>query len=353
MKSVTPAREQSFVDDVVLEPSIDQGVGSTLHHGARIDTSAVALLDTIGGTPLIDVSSLLDRRLCATGVRLLVKHEGFNPTGSVKDRIAHAMVRDAQDRGLLRPGQVILEPTSGNTGISLAFVGQLLGHPVRAVMADNATPERVQMMELFGAEVIFSPGAQGSNGAVRLARQIAAEDPELFMPMQYENPANPRAHYETTGPELIEQAPGRIHAFVAGLGTGGTLMGVGQRLVEHDPRIQIVAAEPKPGDAIMGLRSLEAGYVPPILDTSLLSRRIYVTNRISVIGTRALARAGVFTGVSAGAAIQVGRLIAAEAPRNTCVIVLAADSGWKYLSAQLFRRDLDDLEEHMDSGCWW
>jgi cysteine synthase B len=324
-----------------------------LRHGARIDAGAVALLDTIGGTPLIDVSSLLDQRRCASGVRLLVKHEGFNPTGSVKDRIALWMIREAIASGELRAGQTILEPTSGNTGISLAFVGLQLGHKVRAVMADNATPERVQAMQMFGAEVIFSPGSQGSNGAVRMARQIAEAEPDLYMPMQYENPANPLAHYETTGVELIEQAPSRIHAFVAGLGTGGTLMGVGRRLVEYDRRIQIVAAEPKPGDAIMGLRSLEAGYVPPILDPDLISRRIYVTNRVSVLGTRELTRIGVFTGVSAGAAIQVGRLIAYEAPRNKCVIVLAADSGWKYLSAKLFDRDLDDLEEHMDAGHWW
>jgi cysteine synthase B len=322
-------------------------------HGARIDTGAVDLLDTIGGTPLVDISGLLDRRRAAPGVRLLAKLEGFNPTGSVKDRIALRMVRDARERGDLQPGRTIIEPTSGNTGISLAFVGRLLGHPVRAVLPDNATPERMTALRMFGAEVIPSPGALGSNGAVQLATELAAADPELFMPMQYENPSNPLAHYEGTGVELLEQAGGRIHAFVAGLGTGGTLMGVGRRLLEHDPRTQIVAAEPRPGDAIMGLRSLEAGYVPPILDESLLTRRIFVTNRHSVIGTRGLARACVFAGVSSGAAAQVGRLVAHEAPRDSCVIVLCADSGWKYLSAQLFERQLDDLEEHMDAGHWW
>ena len=174
------------------------------------------------------------------------------------------------------------------------------------------------------------------------------------MPMQYENPANPRTHYETTAVELIEQVEGRrIHAFVAGLGTGGTLMGVGRRLHEHDRRTQVVAAEPKPGDAIMGLRSLEAGYVPPILDTSLLDRRIYVTNRVSVLGTRALAGEGVFAGVSSGASMQVARLIACEAPRDSCVVFLSADSGWKYLSADVFGRDIDELEEHMDAGSYW
>ncbi len=324
-----------------------------LHHGARIDSCCVALLDTIGGTPLVDVSLLLDQRRTKPGVRLFAKLEGFNPTGSVKDRIALWMVNDALERGALEPGRTILEPTSGNTGISLAFVGRLLGHRVRAVLPDNATPERVQVLRTYGAEVIFSDGDLGSNGAVQLAKQLAAEDPSLFMPMQYENPANPRAHYETTAVELLEQVEHRrIHAFVAGLGTGGTLMGVGRRLLERDRRTQIVAAEPKPGDAIMGLRSLEAGYVPPILDTSMLTRRIYVTNRHSVLGTRSLAGIGVFTGISAGAAAQVARLIATESPRDSCVVFLCADSGWKYLSADLFGRDLDDLEERMDAGHW-
>jgi cysteine synthase B len=323
-------------------------------HGARIDTGAVALLETIGGTPLVDVTELLDQRRVAPGVRLLAKLEGFNPTGSVKDRIALWMVNDARERGVLAPGRTILEPTSGNTGISLAFVGRLLGHPVRAVLPDNATPERVQAMRMFGAEITFSDGALGSNGAVLLAKELAAADPSVYMPMQYENPANPRAHYDTTAVEVLEQVEGRrIYAFVAGLGTGGTLMGVGRRLHERDRRTQVIAAEPKPGDAIMGLRSLEAGYVPPILDTSMLDRRIYVTNRVSVLGTRSLAGVGVFVGVSAGAAMQVARLVACDAPRDSCVVFLCADSGWKYLSADIFGRDLDDLEEHMDCGYWW
>ena len=329
-------------------------VPAALRHGARIDSGAVALLETIGGTPLVDVSQLLDRRRTAPGVRLLAKLEGFNPTGSVKDRIALWMLNDARERGALAAGRTILEPTSGNTGISLAFVGRLLGHPVRAVLPDNATPERVQAMRLYGAHVTFSDGALGSNGAVRMAKDLAEADPSVYMPMQYENPANPRAHYDTTAVELLEQADGRrIHAFVAGLGTGGTLMGVGRRLHEHDRRIQVIAAEPKAGDAIMGLRSLEAGYVPPILDVSMLDRRIYVTNRVSVLGTRALANEGVFVGVSAGAAMQVARLVACEAPRDSCVLFLCADSGWKYLTADLFGRELDDLEEHMDAGHWW
>jgi cysteine synthase B len=264
------------------------------------------------------------------------------------------MLTDARARGVLQPGCTILEPTSGNTGISLAFVGLLLGHPVHAVMPDNVTPERVQMLRLFDARITFSDGELGSNGAVQLAKQLALESPECFMPMQYENPANPAAHYLTTSVELLEQVEGRrIHAFVAGLGTGGTLMGVGRRLHEHDRRTQVIAAEPKPGDAIMGLRSLEAGYVPPVLDTSLLDRRIYVTNRVSVLGTRALANEGVFAGVSAGAAMQVARLVACEAPMDSCVVFLCADNGWKYLSADIYGRELDDLESHMDEGSYW
>jgi cysteine synthase B len=325
----------------------------TTAHGARIDAGAVDLLDTIGGTPLVDISRVLDHPRTAPGVRLLAKLEGWNPTGSVKDRVAARMVLDARASGELQPGQTIIEPTSGNTGISLAFVGRLLGHPVHAVLPDNSTPERIQLLELYGARVTPSPGALGSNGAVRLAKEFAANDPSLFMPMQYENPANPLAHYDTTGPELLAQACCRIHAFVAGLGTGGTLMGVGRGLREADPRTRIVAAEPKPGDAIMGLRSLEAGYVPPILDPEQLDRRVFVTNRHSVLGTRALASVGVFAGVSAGAAVQVARIVAREAPRDSCVIVLVADSGWKYLSARLFDRELDELEAHMDAGHWW
>ena len=313
----------------------------------------VNLLDTIGNTPLVDVSVLLDRRRTAPGVRLLAKLEGHNPTGSVKDRIALRMVLDARRRGVLADGQRILEPTSGNTGIALAFVGRLLGHQVRVVLPDNATPERVQALRSFGAQVTFSPGALGSNGAVELAKQLGNEDPEVFMPMQYENPANPDAHFETTGPELVDDVGCRIHAFVAGLGTGGTLTGVGRCLHRSDSRIQVIAAEPKPGEAIMGLRSLHAGYVPPVLDEEIVDRRIYITNRHSVIGTRSLADVGVFAGVSSGAAIQVGRLVATEAPRDSCVVVLCADSGWKYLSAQLHDRSLDDLERHMDAGHWW
>jgi [CysO sulfur-carrier protein]-thiocarboxylate-dependent cysteine synthase len=328
---------------------IDQPTPAT---SGRAPQMACPLLETVGATPLVDVSQLLDRRSTAPGVRLLAKLEGCNPTGSVKDRIALRMVRRALDDEQLQPGGTIIEPTSGNTGIALALVGRLLGHPVRVVLPDDATPERVQVLRAYGADVTFSPGVLGSNGAVELARELASADSSLYMPMQYENDANPQAHYEGTGAELLAQAPGPIHAFVAGLGTGGTLMGVGRRLQEHDPRTQVVAAEPRPGDAIMGLRSLEAGYVPPILEESRLSRRVYVSNRHSVLGTRMLSDVGVFAGISSGAAAQVARIIACEAPRDTCVVFLCADSGWKYLSARLYERDLDELEQQMDAR-WW
>lgn len=312
------------------------------------------VLDAIGNTPLVDVSQLLDPERVAPDVRLLAKLESANPTGSVKDRIALNMVRAATASGALQPGQTILEPTSGNTGISLAMIGRVLGHPVRVVMPANVTPERIDVLRLFGAEVIFSPAELGSNGAVRMAQQIAAADPSLFMPLQYDNPANPDAHYHGTGVEILDQVDGPIAAFVAGLGTGGTLMGVGRRLREQFPDVQIVAAEPKPGDSIMGLRSLEDGYVPPVLDASKLDRRILVGNAASVAGTRELTRAGIFAGVSAGACLHVAKRIAAQAGAGDTIVMLVADSGWKYLSAGIWHeRDATQLERDMEAGHWW
>ena len=312
-----------------------------------------SMLSAIGNTPLVDVSQLLAGKGVASGVRLLAKLESMNPSGSVKDRIALAMLLEARASGALAPGQVVLEPTSGNTGISLAMVGSLLGHKLRAVMPDNVTAERVQLLELYGAQVIFSPGELGSNGAVRMAQELAAGDPTVFMPMQYENDANPRAHYEGTAVELLEQTGGRIDVFVAGLGTGGTLMGVGRRLREHDATMQVVAAEPLPGDSVMGLRSLDDGYVPPILDPAKLDRRILVGNLDSVRAMRALAAAGIFAGVSAGAALHVAVRVAREAGPGATIVMLIADSGWKYLSAGLWTRELDELDTDMESGHWW
>lgn len=319
---------------------------------------APSVVAAIGRTPLVDITHLLHSRAgvpteLADGVRLLAKLEGHNPTGSVKDRVAWSMISDARDSGALTPGQTLLEPTSGNTGIALAMICAVLGHRFRAVMPANATPERRQLLELYGATVIDSPAELGSNGAVRMAQELAATDDSLFMPMQYENPANPRAHYDGTALELLEQTGGNIDAFVSGLGTGGTLMGVGRRLRETNPDVQIVAAEPLPGDAIMGLRSLEEGYTPPVLQPDLLDRRLLVNNVNSVRGTRALATAGIFAGVSAGAVLHVARRVATQADAGSTIVMLVADSGWKYLSAGLWTADLDQLEADMETGHWW
>ncbi|MCW2949511.1 MAG: cysteine synthase family protein, partial [Thermoleophilia bacterium] len=312
------------------------------------------VISAIGKTPLVDVTLLLDRDETPAGVRLFAKLESANPSGSVKDRVALSMITQARASGALQPGQTLLEPTSGNTGISLAMIGRVLGHPLRAVMPANVTPERVSLLNLFGAEVIFSPPELGSNGSVRMAQEIASDDASLFMPLQYENPANPDAHYHGTAPEIIEQVGGTIATFVAGLGTGGTLMGVGRRLREQFPDVQIVAAEPKPGDSIMGLRSLDAGYIPPVLDATKLDRRILVGNAASVAGTRELTRAGIFAGVSAGAALTVAKRVARQASEGDTIVMLVADSGWKYLSAGIWdARDEAQLEADMEAGHWW
>lgn len=329
------------------------GIPAHLVHSVHVGDRSV--LDAIGGTPVVDLTPLVRPLVpeLAEGVRLLAKLESQNPTGSVKDRVALSMLTDALERGALDPGQTILEPTSGNTGISLAMIARLMGHPLRVVMPANATPERVQILELFGAQIVQSSAAEGSNGAVRLAQQLAADDASLFMPMQYENPANPNAHYHGTAPELLEQAGGQVDVFVAGLGTGGTLMGMGRRLREANPEVQIVAAEPMPGDPVMGLRSLEDGYVPPVLDTSLLTRRILVSTVDSVHGTRALAQAGVFAGVSAGGIFHVATRMAREAQPGATIAMIVPDHGWKYLSAGLWTREMDELTPHLDEGQWW
>ena len=308
---------------------------------------AADLLGAIGNTPMVELGRLAPH----PGVRLFAKLEGNNPTGSLKDRIALAMLRDALAAGALRPGQTILEPSSGNTGISLAMIGARLGHPVRIVMPDNTTAERTQLLRLFGAEIVESPGAEGSNGAIRLAERLAADDPDLFMPYQYGNEANPRAHEEGTGPEILAQVPD-VDVFVAGLGTGGTLTGVGRCLKRARPDVRIVAAEPLPGEQVQGLRSLEEGFVPPVLDESVLDDRFLVRNRDSVIGLRRLLREeGIFGGLSSGAALAVAVRVARDMQGGT-VVVLLADAGWKYLSTDLWTRDLDELEELEGSLLW-
>jgi [CysO sulfur-carrier protein]-thiocarboxylate-dependent cysteine synthase len=309
--------------------------------------AAADLLSAIGNTPMVEL-----RRLAPPGVRLFAKLEDANPTGSVKDRVARAMVDDARASGALAPGQTILEPSSGNTGISLAMIGRLLGHPVRIVMPDNTTPEREQLLRLYGAEIVHSPGAEGSNGAIRLAQRLADEDPTLFMPYQYGNEANPRVHEETTGPEILAQVP-QVDVFVAGLGTGGTLTGVGRFLKSRRPGVRVVAAEPMPGEQVQGLRSLEEGFVPPVLDESVLDDRFLVNNRDAVVGVRRLlTEEAIFAGLSCGAAIAVAVRVAREMDGGS-VVVLLADGGWKYLSADLWTRDLDELEDELEGTLLW
>lgn len=310
--------------------------------------AATDLLGAVGDTPIVEMPRLAPH----AGVRLYAKLEGNNPTGSVKDRVARAMIEAAIADGSLRPRQTILEPSSGNTGISLAMIGSRLGYPVRVVMPDNTTPEREQLLRLFGAEIVFSPGAEGSNGAIRLAQELAAADPDLYMPFQYGNEANPRVHETTTGPEILRDVPD-LDLFVAGLGTGGTLTGVGRFMRARRPGVRIVAAEPMPGELVQGLRSLEDGYVPPVLDESVLDDRYLVSNRDAVIGVRRLLREeGLFVGLSSGAAAAVALRVAAEMERGV-IVVLFADAGWKYLSSDLWTRDLDELEEELEGSMLW
>jgi cysteine synthase B len=308
---------------------------------------ASSLLDLVGNTPLVELPRLSPKR----SVRLYAKLEGQNPTGSIKDRVAKTMIEAAEASGELQPGRRLLEPTSGNTGIALALVAKLKGYPLTCVMPDNATEERRLLLELYGAEIVESPGDQGSNGAVRMALAMAERDPGWFMPFQYANEANPRAHYEGTGAEIAE-ALDRVDVLVAGLGTGGTLMGTGARLRESFPDLVVAAAEPLPGDPVMGLRSLEDGYVPPILDVSKLDRKLLVSNEESVHGLRALLdREGILAGVSSGAVVHVARKLAEELDGGVVVCVLP-DGGWKYLSAP-FWRQTRDLESSMEGSLWW
>jgi [CysO sulfur-carrier protein]-thiocarboxylate-dependent cysteine synthase len=305
-----------------------------------------SLLDLIGDTPLVELTRLSPK----AGVKIYAKLEGQNPTGSIKDRVALAMIEAAEASGELQPGRELLEPTSGNTGISLALVAKLKGYPLTCVMPENATDERKRLLRLYGAKIVYSPGEEGSNGAVRLALQLAAESPRYFMPFQYANEANPRAHYEGTGAEIAE-ALDRVDAVVAGLGTGGTLMGVGERLRESFPEIVVAAAEPLPGDLVMGLRSLDDGYVPPILDVSKLDRKVLVSNEESVAAVHELLdKEGIFAGVSAGAVVHVARKLAEELDEGVVVAILA-DAGWKYLSADFW--ETDDVAGSMEKTIWW
>ena len=300
-------------------------------------------LDLIGDTPAVDVSQLSPN----PDVRLVAKLESANPTGSVKDRIAKAMVLDAEADGTLAPGKRILEPSSGNTGIALAMIARLRGYPITVVMPENTSVERRQMLEVFGAEIVPSPGAEGSNGAVRLARQMALEHPEWVFLYQYANEANPRVHYETTGPEILRDVPGVTH-FVAGLGTSGTLLGVGTYLKEMHPDIEVYAVEPPAGEMVDGLRSLDDGFIPPIYEkwggADLLSGKRIVRPRESVEHTRRLADAGIFAGLSSGAALA-GACRVAERTDTGTVVFIVCDGGWKYLSSRAWTGDLDEVAE--------
>jgi [CysO sulfur-carrier protein]-thiocarboxylate-dependent cysteine synthase len=306
---------------------------------------ARSVLELVGNTPLVELT-----RLSPPGVRIYAKLEAQNPTGSIKDRVALAMIEAAEASGELEPGRALLEPTSGNTGISLALVARLKGYSLTCVVPENVTEERLRLLRLYGAEIVTSPGAEGSNGAVRAALELAEREQRYFLPFQYANEANPRAHYEGTGAEIAE-ALDRVDMLVAGLGTGGTLMGAGRRLRESFPDLTVAAAEPLPGDPVLGLRSLEDGYVPPILDVSQLDRKLLVSNAEAVAGMRALfEHEGIFAGVSSGAVVHVARRLAEELDDGVVVAILA-DGGWKYLSAPLW--EADDVERAMEHAIWW
>jgi cysteine synthase/molybdopterin converting factor small subunit len=308
-------------------------------------TLTPSILEAIGQTPLVELPRLSPEG----GGRIYAKLEGMNPTGSLKDRIAKAMVEAAESSGELEPGRELLEPTSGNTGISLAMDAKLKGYPLTCVLPENSTPERVKLLQLYGAKLVFSPGTEGSNGAVRRALELAEREPRYFMLNQYANEANSRAHYEGTGSEIVE-ALRRVDALVAGLGTGGTLMGAGDRVREAFPDAIVAAAEPLQGDLVYGLRSLADGYVPPILDVSKLDRKILVSNAESIAGVRLLLdREGIFAGVSSGAVVHVARLLAEEIDDDGVVACVLADGGWKYLSADFWTEGAESMEDNI----WW
>jgi len=305
------------------------------------------ILDAIGDTPLVGIQRLSpDPR-----VRLWAKLEGQNPTGPLKDRIAKRTIEEAEASGTLGPGQVILEPTSGNTGISLAMVAARKGYKLTIVIPENASEERVRLLELYGAEIVFTPADQGTNGAIEVARRMARDD-KYYMPFQYGNPANPRAHYEGTGAEILRDLPEITH-FVAGLGTGGTLTGVGRRLKEHDPKIRVIAAEPELGELVYGLRSLDEGFIPPVLDESVLDRKFLVSSSDALNATRELTeREGIFAGISSGAVLHVAKRVAAEIDGGD-VVCLLPDGGWKYLSTQAWSPDLELAEKAVEETLWW
>jgi [CysO sulfur-carrier protein]-thiocarboxylate-dependent cysteine synthase len=305
------------------------------------------VLEAIGNTPLVGIPEMSPN----PDVRIWAKLEGANPTGSTKDRIAKAMVEDAEAKGLLTPDKTILEPTSGNTGIALAMVARRKGYKLTVVIPDNAGEERIRLLEMFGAEIVYSPGDKGTNGSIEVARRLA-RDERYVMLFQYGNPANPRAHYDGTAVEILRDLPEVTH-FVAGLGTGGTLTGTGRRLHEHDPNIKVIAAEPELGDLVYGLRSLDEGFVPPIFDESVLDAKFLVNSSDSLKATRELTqREGVFAGISSGAVVHVAQRVAERIDRGD-IVCLLADGGWKYLSTEAWATELEQAEKRVAETLWW
>ena len=308
------------------------------------------IVASIGHTPLVELKQFSPK----PGVRIWAKLESANPTGSVKDRVARSMIEDAEARGAIEPGQTILEPTSGNTGISLAMICRRKGYPLKVVMPANVTEERTQLLRMYGAEIVYSPGEQGSNGAVAMALEMAEADSSYYMPYQYGNEANPRAHYDGTAVEILEELDD-VAAFVGGLGTGGTLMGNARRLKEADPSTLIVAAEPLQGELVQGLRSLDDGFIPPIIDLSLLDRKIFVSNRDAVVWTKKLIEEeGIFAGVSSGAVAAISHRVASEIDGGNVVTVFP-DGGWKYLSSGVYTKTLEELEADgtLETASFW
>ena len=306
------------------------------------------LIDAIGNTPLVEMPRMSPK----PAVRLYAKLEGQNPSGSVKDRIAMYMIEEAERTGVLTKDRVVLEPTSGNTGISLAMICRIKGYRLKVVIPESVSAERTELLTAFGAEIVYSDGLRGTNGSIEVAQQIAAEDPAYYMPYQYGNEMNPRAHYETTGPEILRDLP-EIDVFVAGLGTGGTLTGTGRFLKEMKPGVKVVAAVPHPGDLVQGLRSLEEGFIPPVLDERVLDGKIVVDSRTSFAASKELTqREGIFAGISAGAVLKTAQRIAERLDAGN-IVCLFADGGWKYLSTQLWTTDYEDLPQDIEDKIWW
>ena len=334
-----------------LDPAADAGHAHAhaheelVRHGGRFED----ILEAIGHTPLVEIPRMSPN----PAVRIFAKLEMLNPTGSVKDRTAKYLIEDLERRGALHADSIILEPTSGNTGIALAMIGRRKGYRVALVMPDNVTNERRQMAALFGAEVIDSPGHLGSNGAIELAKHLVAKDERFVMPYQYGNPANTLAHYETTGPEILADCP-EIDVFVAGMGTSGTLMGVSRYLHEQKPGVRVVAAEPLPGEKVQGLRSLDEGFIPEIFEPALIDAKYLVSNRESIAALRELVfREGIFAGPSCGAVLVAAAREARTMERGT-IVALLPDGGWKYLSAGTFSGDLDEMEGALEGDVnWW